>query len=119
MGSFHFPILQRLFSLSEVMNKIVGVAWAAIYCFLFSFVVSRILDNFTPKLDKTKPKWMTFLEVAIQFGLIGLIVYGARILLKRFGDTSKIGELRSLPLMVFIFMFFQTKTQEKMRFLSG
>jgi hypothetical protein len=31
---------------------------------------------------------------------------------------SDLGELRSLPLMVFIFMFFQTKTQEKMKYLS-
>jgi len=99
------------------MNTIVGVVWAAIYCFIFSFFISRLLDNFTLKLDKTKPKWMTFLEVTLQFGLIGLIVYGARILMKRIGDTSKINELRSLPLMVFIFMFFQTKTQEKMRYL--
>jgi hypothetical protein len=104
------------------MNKIVGVAWAGMYCFLFSFLVSRTLDNFTPKLDKTKPKWMTFLEVTIQFGLIGLIVYGARMIVKKIpvpgiGDISEIGELRSLPLMVFIFMFFQTRTQEKMRFL--
>jgi hypothetical protein len=106
------------------MNNIFGVAWAAMYCFLFSFVVSRILDNFTPKLDKTKAKWMTFLEVTLQFGLIGLIVYGARILVKKIpvpgvGDISQIGELRSLPLMVFIFMFFQTRTQEKMRFLMA
>ena len=103
------------------MNKIIGVAWAGMYCFLFSFLVSRILDNFTPKLDRTKPKWMTFLEVTIQFGLIGLIIYGARLLVKTMpypvGDISGIGELRSLPLMVFIFMFFQTRVQEKMRFL--
>ena len=99
-----------------------GVAWAGAYCFLFSFVVSRTLDNFTPKLDKTKPKWRTFFEVAIQFALIGLIVYGARILVKKIplpvGDVSQIGELRSLPLMVFIFMFFQTRTQDKMRWLA-
>lgn len=104
------------------MDKIIEVAWAAMYCFLFSFVFSRLLDNFTPKLDKMKPKWITFLEVTIQFGIIGLIIYGARLLVKRIslpfiGDLSQIGELRSLPLMVFIFMFFQTRVQEKMRFL--
>ena len=101
-------------------QHIAGVAWAGAYCFLFSFVVSRTLDNFTPKLDKTKPKWQTFFEVAVQFALIGLIVYGARILVKKITPAlGEIGELRSLPLMVFIFMFFQTKTQDKMRWLSS
>jgi hypothetical protein len=33
-------------------------------------------------------------------------------------EHSALGELRSLPLLVFIFMFFQVKTQEKMKFLS-
>jgi hypothetical protein len=99
--------------------NILGVAWAGAYCFLFSFVVSRTLDNFTPKLDKTKPKWRTFLEVAFQFALIGLIVYGSRILIKKATPAlGEIGELRSLPLMVFIFMFFQTRTQDKMRWLN-
>jgi hypothetical protein len=70
---------------------------------------------------------MTFLEVCVQFGIVGMIVYGARIFIKRvpfpldgmYGyEHSALGELRSLPLMVFIFMFFQVKTQEKMKFLS-
>ena len=101
-------------------TNILGVAWAGAYCFLFSFVISRALNNFTPKLDKTKPKWQTFLEVTIQFALIGLIVYGSRILIKKVTPAlGEIGELRSLPLMVFIFMFFQTRTQDKMRWLSG
>jgi hypothetical protein len=30
---------------------------------------------------------------------------------------SQLSELRSLPLIVFIFMFYQTKTQEKMKYL--
>jgi hypothetical protein len=100
-------------------ENIIGVAWAGAYCFLFSFIVSRTLDNFTPKLDKTKPKWRTFSEVAVQFALIGLIVYGSRILIKKVTPAlGEIGELRSLPLMVFIFMFFQTRTQDKMRWLN-
>jgi hypothetical protein len=32
---------------------------------------------------------------------------------------SQLNELRTLPLFVFIFMFFQVRTQEKMRFLMG
>jgi len=107
--------------------RTLGVAWVGIACFIFAFFVSRLVDNYTPKLDKTKPKWMTFMEVCIQFGFVGAIVYGARMFIKRIpfpldgvgGYThSELGELRSLPLMVFIFMFFQVRTQEKMKFLS-
>jgi hypothetical protein len=101
------------------MDHVLGVAWAGAYCFLFSFLVSRALDNFTPKLDKSQPKWRVFSEVTIQFALIGIVIYGARILVKKITPRlGEIGELRSLPLLVFIFMFFQTRTQEKMRWLA-
>lgn len=108
--------------------KTLGVAWVGIACFVFAFLVSRLLDNFTPKLDRSKPKWQTFLEVCFQFGIVGALVYWARVIIKNvpfplhgwYGyEHSTLGELRSLPLMVFIFMFFQLKTQEKMRHLMG
>ena len=104
------------------------VAWVAVICFVFSFIVSRLVDRFTPPLDKSKPKWRIFIEVTIQFAIIGIIVYGARLGIKHipFGldgtagyTHSKLGELRSLPLLVFIFMFFQKKTQAKMNYLAG
>lgn len=113
--------------MSHDLIRTLGVAWVGVACFIFAFLVSRIIDKFTPKLDKSKAKWMTFLEVCVQFGIIAAFVYGARIFIKNipfplqgwYGyEHSSLGELRSLPLMVFIFMFFQTKTQEKMRFLS-
>jgi hypothetical protein len=78
-------------------------------------------------LDRSKPKWKTFIEVSIQFGIIAAIVYGSRIFIKNVPfplegwsgyEHATLGELRSLPLMVFIFMFFQTRTQEKMKYLS-
>ena len=71
---------------------------------------------------------MTFLEVTLQFAIIGAIVYGSRVFIKHIpfpleGTAgyihSELGELRSLPLIVFIFMFFQTKTQAKMKFLAN
>jgi hypothetical protein len=108
--------------------KTLGVAWVGVLCFVFAFLVSRFVDNFTPKLDETKPKWRIFAEVSVQFGIVAAIVYGARIFIKKipfpmegwYGyEHSALGELRSLPLMVFIFMFFQVKTQDKMRFLAG
>jgi hypothetical protein len=125
------PTLTRTFffnpSKMRDVVKTLGVAWVGVICFVFAFFVSRFIDNFTPKLDKTKPKWMTFLEVCIQFGIVGAIVYWSRVFIKNipfpmegwYGyEHSALGELRSLPLMVFIFMFFQVKTQEKMKFLS-
>ena len=105
----------------------IGVAWVGALCFLFAFVVSRILNAITPKLDKTKPRWVITAEVTIQFAIIGVIVYWSRNLLKKVpfpleGTAgyihSELDELRSLPLMVFIFMFFQSKTQDKMKFLA-
>jgi len=112
---------------TQVM-KTLGVAWVGVLCFMFAYLVSMALDAVTPELDERKPKWQTFLEVCIQFGIIGMIIYGARIFIKNipfplsgwYGyEHSTLGELRSLPLMVFIFMFFQRRTQDKMRYLMG
>jgi hypothetical protein len=80
----------------------------------------------TTPLDKSKPKWRTFLEVAFQFALIGALIYMSRSLIKIIPFPlegvagyihSQLSELRSLPLIVFIFMFFQKKTQAKMLYL--
>jgi hypothetical protein len=106
--------------------RIGGVAWVGALCFIFAFAVSSLMNKITPSLDKTKPKWITFLEVATQFAIIGAIVYASRLFIKNIPFPfdgaagyihSQLGELRTLPLMVFIFMFFQTKTQDKMRWL--
>ena len=108
--------------------KTLGVAWVGVLCFAFAFVVSSALDKVTPKLDESKPKWRTFMEVCVQFGVIGAIVYWSRVFIKNvpfplhgwYGyEHSALGELRSLPLMVFIFMFFQQRTQDKMRYIMG
>ena len=113
--------------MSHDLIRAMGVAWVGVLCFVFAFIVSRLVDNFTPKLDKAKPKWLIFLEICVQFGIVAAIVYGARIFIKNipfplqgwYGyEHSALGELRSLPLMVFIFMFFQVRTQEKMKFLA-
>ena len=106
--------------------RLVGVAYVALLSFVFSFLFSHWLDKITPKLDKSKKKWAIFIEVALQFALIGALMYLTRGVIKKIPFPlegvsgyihSQLGELRSLPLIVFIFMFFQKRTQDKMSYL--
>jgi hypothetical protein len=106
--------------------KLLGVAYVALLSFVFSFLFSHWLDKITPKLDTSKKKWVTFMEVALQFSLIGALMYITRGVIKKIPFPlegvsgyihSQLGELRSLPLIVFIFMFFQKNTQDKMGYL--
>ena len=102
--------------------RLLGVAWVAVLCFWISFIVSRVLDNFTSKLDESKSKARLVMEVTLQFALIGIIAFMCRVLIKKvpfpFDGYSRLNEVRTVPLFVFIFMFFQGRTQEKMRYLS-
>ena len=104
-----------------------GSAWVGVMCFISAFVVSMFLDRITPDLDPAKSRLLIFTEVCVQFGIIGAIVFLMRHVIKNipfpadgwYGyEHSTNGELRSLPLFVFIFMFFQKKTQAKMKHLS-
>jgi len=106
--------------------RLLGVAYVGLLSFILSFLFSHWLDKITPGLDESKAKWKTFIEVAFQFALIGALIYMSRGLIKKIPFPlegaagyihSQLGELRSLPLIVFIFMFFQQRTQDKMRYL--
>jgi hypothetical protein len=106
--------------------RLLGVAYVGLLSFILSFLFSHWLDKITPGLDESKAKWKTFIEVAFQFALIGALIYLSRGLIKKIPFPlegaagyihSQLGELRSLPLIVFIFMFFQQRTQDKMRYL--
>jgi hypothetical protein len=108
--------------------RLLGVGWVGVLSFVFAFMVSMFLDRLTPELNERKSRWLTFTEVAFQFGIIGIIVFLARGFIKKIpfpldgmdGYTHRqLGELRSLPLLVFIFMFFQKRTQDKMRHLMN
>ncbi len=107
--------------------RTLGVAWVGVICFIFAFGMSMALDRVTPPLDRTKSRLRIFIELSVQFGVIGAIVFLARHLIKNvpfpgegvYGyEHATLGELRSLPLFVFIFMFFQKRTQDKMKYLS-
>jgi len=106
--------------------RLMGVAYVGALSFLLTFLLSHWLDKITPTLDKKQSKWRILLSVILQFGLIGALMYLTRGLIKKIpfpleGTAgyihSQLSELRSLPLIVFIFMFYQTKTQEKMKYL--
>lgn len=106
--------------------RLMGVAYVGALSFLLTFLLSHWLDKITPAIDKKQSKWRILLSVILQFGLIGALMYLTRGLIKKIpfpleGTAgyihSQLSELRSLPLIVFIFMFYQTKTQEKMKYL--
>ena len=107
--------------------KILGIAWVGVLTFVLAYVLSEFLDSLTAPLDRSKGKRRVFLEICVQFGVIGVIMYLARLLIKNIPfplegwqgyEHSTLGELRSLPLFVFIFMFFQRRTQEKMKWVA-
>ena len=104
--------------------RVVDVGFVAALCFLFAYVFSSALDRVFGEPDMRKSRVHRLLEVTLQFGLIGIIVYFARSLIKKipfpldglYGyDRHKLTELRSLPIMVFIFMFFQSNLQKKVK----
>jgi hypothetical protein len=106
--------------------KILGAGYVSMWCFIFAFLFSIVLDKFIGPYDKTKSKARIFTEIALQFALVGMILYVTRGLIKKipfplegvYGYThSALGELRSLPVFVFIFMFFQKNLQTKMNAL--
>jgi len=104
--------------------RLFGIAYVSVLTFAFAWLFSTLLDKVTPPHRPEHSKLRTFLEICVQFGLIGIIGFLSRGLIKKIpfpfdGASgymhSQQNELRTLPLYVFIFMFFQTKTQEKMR----
>jgi hypothetical protein len=106
--------------------KILGAGYVSMLCFIFAFLFSIALDKFTGPYDNSKSKARIFTEITLQFALVGVILYVTRGLIKKIpfplegihGYThSSLGELRSLPVFVFIFMFFQKNLQTKMNAL--
>lgn len=106
--------------------RLLGVAYVGVLSFIIAFTASYLLNKVSPPLDKKKSKFRIFLEISLQFGVIGYLLYSSRNLIKNipfplegyYGYAhSKLGELRSLPLIVFIFMFFQERVQDKMKYI--
>ena len=108
--------------------RLLAVAYVSALTFAAAWLFSTLLDKVTPPHRPRHSKLRVFLEICAQFGLIGVIGFLSRGLIKKIPFPvdgaagymhSRLNELRTLPWFVFIFMFFQVKTQEKMRSLMG
>jgi hypothetical protein len=104
--------------------RVLDVGFVASLCFLFAFFFSRALAKLFGEPDMRKSRGRRLAEVTLQFGIIGVVVYLARSIIKKIPfpldgykgyDHHGLAELRSLPLMVFIFMFFQSNLQKKVK----
>jgi len=84
-------------------------------CFLFAFVVSYGLDRLVGPFDRTKSRHRLFIEAVLQFWLIGMIIfYSGKVISKMAWCANT-----PIPMMVFIFMFFQKNLQTKVNYLIG
>ena len=63
--------------------RLLGVAYVGMLSFVISYLASHWLDKITPPLNEKKAKWKIFVEVALQFGLIGALIYLARGLIEK------------------------------------
>lgn len=102
---------------------IIDAGFVTAVCFLFAFFASQALDRLFPKLDPTKSKAVILAECTLQFAVIGIILYLARKYISKIKIPGHVfnrpNEIRSLPILVFIFMFFQKGLQNKVNYLLG
>ncbi len=100
---------------------IIDAGFIAAVCFLFSLFVSEVLDKLFPKLDTRKSRTRLVAEVTFEFAVIGVILYLARKYISKIKipgyNSNRPEEIRSLPILVFIFMFFQKNLQAKINYI--
>lgn len=89
-------------------------------CFLFALVVSKFLDAVFDKFDPSKSKAQLLLEATFEFGVIGAVLYVSRNFILKFKIfRDRPNDIASLPILVFIFMFFQVNLQKKVKYIIG
>ena len=91
---------------------VIDAGFITAVCFLFALFASQILDKIFPKLDTRKSKTRLIAEATFEFAVIGVVLYVARKYISRM-VLNRPDEIRSLPILVFIFMFFQKNLQAK------
>ena len=82
-------------------------------CFLYAFVVSQILDRLAGPLDPSKPRTRLFIEATLQIAAAGALIY----LSSYFVDYVVGHRGTEIPVMVFIFFFFQKNFQKKVNYI--
>jgi hypothetical protein len=100
---------------------ILDAGFVTAVCFLFALFASQILDKLFPRLDTSKSKARLITEATFEFAVIGIVLYLARKYISRIKIPGHVfnrpNEIRSLPILVFIFMFFQKNLQAKINFI--
>jgi len=95
-----------------MVPAVIDAGFVTAICFLFALFASQILDRIFPKLDTRKSKTRLIAEATFEFAVIGAVLYIARKYISRM-VLNRPDEIRSLPILVFIFMFFQKNLQAK------
>lgn len=103
------------------LPAVIDAGFVTALCFLFALFASQILDRVFPKLDTRKSRARLIAEATFEFGIIGIVLYLARKYISRIKIPGHVfnrpNEIRSLPILVFIFMFFQKNLQAKINYI--
>lgn len=96
-------------------NSAFRAAVSSALCFFYAFVVSQILDRLAGPLDPSKTKARLFVEATLQIAVAGALIYWASF----FVDTVTGMDKTKIPVIVFIFFFFQKNFQKKVNYIIG
>lgn len=94
-------------------NSAFHAGFVSALCFVYAFAMSQILDRLAGPLDPSKTKARLFAEAVVQIAAAGTLIY----LSSYFVDTITGQERTEIPVMVFIFFFFQKNFQKKVNYI--
>lgn len=101
-------------------RHVLDASFTTAACFLFALVVSKFMDTLFSSFDPSKSKVQLAIEATFEFAVIGAVLYLSRkwiSSIKIFRDRPD--DVASLPILVFIFMFFQVNLQKKVKYIMG
>lgn len=102
------------------LPDVIDAGFVTALCFLFSLFVSYFIDKLFPKLDTSKSKSRLIAEATFEFFIIGIVLYLARKYISQVeipGTQNRNNQIKNLPILVFIFMFFQKNLQAKINYI--
>ena len=111
--------------------KIIDIGYVTTIYFLSAFFVSIYLDKlygkFDPKEADKKPKYIIYIEIILQFALLGILTYFARNIIEhlpfplngvRGYNHWQLKELTSASLFAVILILFQTNLHDKLMYVA-